>query len=92
MSDFMAKPIKRPALKQVLKTYCPPPAIEEVDEGSSVSSPKLEGKEEKRKGNDVGVVEGYPFGSSKHLTVGDATTVPETPSSGSEIPLLKKNE
>ena len=34
MSDFMAKPIRRPALKHVLKTYCPPPAIQEVDEGN----------------------------------------------------------
>jgi len=92
MSDFMAKPIKRPALKHVLKTYCPPPAIQEVDEGGSVSSPKLERKEEKTKGTDVGVVEGYPFGSAKHLAPADANTVPETPSPGSEIPLLKKNE
>lgn len=32
MSDFMAKPIRRPALKSVLKQYCPPPAILEVEE------------------------------------------------------------
>jgi len=34
MSDFMAKPIRRPALKSVLKQYCPPPPIEEEDEAS----------------------------------------------------------
>jgi len=34
MSDFMAKPIRRPALKSVLKQYCPPPPIEEEDESS----------------------------------------------------------
>jgi len=32
MSDFMAKPIKRPMLKSMLKQYCPPPPIEEEDE------------------------------------------------------------
>jgi len=33
MDHFMAKPIRRPALKQVLKTYCAP--IHEVDEGAT---------------------------------------------------------
>lgn len=94
MSDFMAKPIKRPALKHVLKTYCPPPAIQEVDEGASVSSPKIVPKEEDKKGKDVGVVEGYPFGSGKFLAADDlkGTATAESPlvTPGSEIPLLKK--
>jgi len=33
MDYFMAKPIRRPALKQVLKTYCTP--IREDDEGAT---------------------------------------------------------
>ena len=35
MNHFLAKPIRRPALKKVLKTYCPP--IEEVEETESTS-------------------------------------------------------
>ncbi len=32
MNFFLSKPIKRPALKQVLATYCPPiPEVEEDD-------------------------------------------------------------
>lgn len=33
MDFFLSKPIRRPALKHVLKTYCPP--IEEEDEGGA---------------------------------------------------------
>lgn len=40
MDYFLAKPIRRPALKKVLKTYCPP--ILEAEEGDP--SPKLKGK------------------------------------------------
>lgn len=38
MDFFLSKPIRRPALKHVLKTYCPP--IEEEDEGGDKTPPK----------------------------------------------------
>ncbi|KAH6643000.1 hypothetical protein C7974DRAFT_114348 [Boeremia exigua] len=38
MDFFLSKPIRRPALKHVLKTYCPP--IEEEDEGGDRTPPK----------------------------------------------------
>jgi osomolarity two-component system sensor histidine kinase SLN1 len=76
MSDFMAKPIRRPALKHVLKTYCPPPPIAEVDETGSLggSSPALLGK---------GAQD--PFAKSVN---GQAAKDLETPmvSPGSEVP------
>lgn len=69
MSDFMAKPIRRPALKHVLKTYCPPPAIQEVDdEGGSASSPKIAQSE--MKGDDK-------------KDKGEAVALPSTPASAS---------
>ena len=42
MNHFLAKPIKRPALKKVLKTYCPP--IEEVEETDSTYQPSQTAK------------------------------------------------
>ncbi|KAL9115702.1 MAG: hypothetical protein Q9227_000070 [Pyrenula ochraceoflavens] len=45
MNYFLSKPIKRPALKQVLKKYCP--TIHEVEENDSGGA--SEGKESKRK-------------------------------------------
>lgn len=38
MDFFLSKPIRRPALKHVLKTYCPP--IVEEDEGGQNTPPK----------------------------------------------------
>lgn len=37
MDFFLSKPIRRPALKHVLKTYCPP--IVEEDEGCEKTPP-----------------------------------------------------
>ncbi|KAI9837101.1 MAG: hypothetical protein M1819_000752 [Sarea resinae] len=42
MDYFLAKPIRRPALKQVLKTYCPTiPEVEEVDGSAELHKPGL---------------------------------------------------
>jgi osomolarity two-component system sensor histidine kinase SLN1 len=38
MDFFLSKPIRRPALKHVLKTYCPP--IVEEDEAGEKTPPK----------------------------------------------------
>ena len=43
MDYFLAKPIRRPALKQVLKKYCATIPEEEY-EGSSATVPRLKGK------------------------------------------------
>lgn len=42
MDFFLAKPIKRPALKHVLKTYIPPPPIPEEDYESPAQTPGTE--------------------------------------------------
>jgi osomolarity two-component system, sensor histidine kinase SLN1 len=59
MDYFLAKPIRRPALKQVLKKYCATIPEEEF-EGSSASVPRTEsspGSSSGRKAPDVEVVE-----------------------------------
>ena len=47
MDYFLAKPIRRPALKQVLKKYCAT-IPEEENEGSSIAVPKLPPSDDRR--------------------------------------------
>ena len=64
MDYFLAKPIRRPALKHVLKKYCAT-IPEEENEGSSATVPRLEHRQEefandnqqKRKGPGAEVVD-----------------------------------
>lgn len=55
MDYFLAKPIRRPALKQVLKKYCAT-IPEEENEGSTTAVPRL---------NTLAAVNGHPVSPSK---------------------------
>ncbi|KAK7181929.1 hypothetical protein DPSP01_009524 [Paraphaeosphaeria sporulosa] len=60
MNFFLSKPIRRPALKHVLKTYCPP--IPEED--GETTPPPIERSEPKANGGVTAPVQARPPGSS----------------------------
>lgn len=73
MDFFLSKPIRRPALKHVLKTYCPP--IVEEDEGGQntplKNSPNLAAAPAPINTSDAAVQPNAPFsikaGTSEHI-------------------------
>jgi osomolarity two-component system sensor histidine kinase SLN1 len=70
MDFFLSKPIRRPALKHVLKTYCPPIPEEELE---AVPSPVVDVTSSKQNGYAI-----QPAGSlnGKLLTKGNGAIPP----------------
>jgi osomolarity two-component system, sensor histidine kinase SLN1 len=56
MDYFLAKPIRRPALKQVLKKYCAT-IPEEENEGSTMAIPKMAGSKQEQNESASGLQE-----------------------------------